>query len=101
VRRVSRLLLGSKREAGAVVAIAPPEELLGAAGVVEQALAESAGVEGPAATPVTLARIAELTGGRSVEVNVRVIVNNAAVAADCAVAWVREGRRGAPRGQPG
>jgi len=73
--------------AGAVVAVPPPEELLGAAGVVEQALAESADVEGPAATPATLARIAELTGGRSVEVNVKVVVNNAAVAADCAKAW--------------
>ena len=54
---------------------------------MEQALAESADVEGPAATPATLARIAELTGGRSVEVNVKVVVNNAAVAADCAKAW--------------
>jgi pseudouridine-5'-phosphate glycosidase len=79
--------------AGAVVAIAPPEELLGAAGVVEQALAESADVEGQAATPATLARIAELTGGRSVDVNVRVLVNNAGIAADCAAAWAAECRR--------
>ena len=77
--------------AGAVVAIPPPEELLGAAGIVEQALDESAAVEGAAATPAALARIAELTGGRSVEVNIRVVVNNAAVAADCAVAWARHG----------
>jgi len=73
--------------AGAVVAVPPPEELLGAAGIVEQALDETADVEGGAVTPATLARIAELTGGRSVEVNVRVVVNNAAVAADCAAAW--------------
>jgi pseudouridine-5'-phosphate glycosidase len=73
--------------AGAVVAVVPPQELLGAAGIVAQAVEESADVEGPAATPVTLARIAELTGGRSVEINVKVVVNNAAVAADCAAAW--------------
>ena len=77
--------------AGAVVAVPPPEELLGAAGIVEQALDESAAVEGAAVTPAALARIAELTGGRSVEVNVSVVVNNAAVAADCAVAWARRG----------
>jgi len=75
--------------AGAVVAIPPPVELLGAAGIVEQALEESSAVEGPEATPATLARIAELTGGRSVEVNVAVVVHNAAVAADCALAWAR------------
>jgi pseudouridine-5'-phosphate glycosidase len=73
-----------------VVAIPPPEELLGAAGIVEQAVEESAEIEGPAITPATLARIAELTGGRSVDVNVRVVVHNATVAADCAVAWARD-----------
>jgi pseudouridine-5'-phosphate glycosidase len=77
--------------AGAVVATPPPEELLGSAGIVQQALDETASVEGPAATPAALARIAELTGGRSVEVNVELVVNNAAVAADCAVAWSRLG----------
>jgi pseudouridylate synthase len=72
---------------GAVVAIPPPEELLGASGIVEQALAEAGEIVGPGATPALLARVAELSGGRSVEVNVRLAVNNAAVAAECAVAW--------------
>jgi pseudouridylate synthase len=74
---------------GAVVAIPPPEELLGAAGIVEQALAEAGEIVGPGATPALLARVAELSGGRSVDVNVRLVINNAAVAAECAVAWSR------------
>src|SRR5262249_35495456 len=37
--------------AGLVLAVPPPEELLGAAGLVEQALAETADVIGPSATP--------------------------------------------------
>jgi len=82
--------------AGAVVAVVPPEELLGAAGIVAQALDESADEQGPAATPAALARIAELTGGRSVDVNVKVVVNNAAVAAECAVAWALASRPASP-----
>jgi pseudouridine-5'-phosphate glycosidase len=76
--------LGSR---GAVVAIPPPEELLGAAGIVEQAIAETVGVTGGDVTPALLARVAELSGGRSVDVNLRLVVNNAALAADCAAAW--------------
>lgn len=55
---------------------------------VEQALADAinAGVEGPAVTPWLLARVAELSGGRSVRANVALIVNNARVAGELAVA---------------
>ena len=73
--------------AGAVVAIPPPVDLLGAAGIVEQALTEEAHVQGPEATPALLARVAELSGGRSVEVNVALVANNAAKASECAAAW--------------
>jgi pseudouridine-5'-phosphate glycosidase len=45
---------------------------------------EAAGVHGPAATPFVLARVAELTGGRSVTANLALIENNARVAADIA-----------------
>lgn len=76
--------LGSR---GAVVAIPPPQELLGAAGIVEQAIAETQGVSGQELTPALLARVAELSGGRSVDVNLRLVINNARVAAECAVAW--------------
>ena len=81
------------RSFGVVVAIPPPDEMLGATGIVEQALAEAGGIAGPEATPALLTRVAELSGGRSVEVNVGLLVNNAAVAAECAVAWCSTIRR--------
>jgi len=71
---------------GIVIAVPPPEELLGAEGFVEQALAELSGATGQAATPALLSRIGDLSGGGSVSVNVRLVVNNAAVAAHCAAA---------------
>lgn len=48
--------------------------------------AEVAGIHGPAATPWILARVAELTDGRSVAANVALIAHNATVAARIAVA---------------
>jgi pseudouridine-5'-phosphate glycosidase len=48
--------------------------------------AEAAGITGPAVTPWLLARIAELTDGRSVPANTALIVNNARVAAQLAAA---------------
>ncbi len=48
--------------------------------------AEVAGVHGPAATPFMLARVAELTNGRSVAANLALIENNARVAARIATA---------------
>jgi len=58
--------------------------------------AEAAGINGPALTPWMLARVAELTGGRSVRANTSLIVNNARVAGRLAAAWPAhepEGRR--------
>ena len=55
--------------------------------------AEAAGVHGPAATPWILARVAELTEGRSMDANVALIVHNAEVAARIAVALAAEGQR--------
>ena len=72
--------------AGIVVAVPPPVELPGAVGLVEQALAELPETHGQAATPALLSRIRDLSGGGSVGVNVRLVVNNAAVAAHCAAA---------------
>jgi len=55
---------------------------------VERALADAsaAGIEGPAVTPWLLARVAEITEGRSVRANVALIVNNARFAGRLAVA---------------
>ena len=59
----------------------------------ERALAEALhrceeqGIEGKAVTPFLLETIVELTGGESLEVNLRIIENNIAVAAQIASAW--------------
>lgn len=80
---------------GLVVAVPVP---IGAAlergaadAAIEQAIAEAeaAGVHGPTSTPWVLARVAELTDGRSVEANLALIENNARVAGEIAVALAR------------
>jgi len=48
--------------------------------------AQVAGVSGKDITPYLLRRVFELTGGRSLEANIALVRNNAAVAADIAVA---------------
>jgi pseudouridine-5'-phosphate glycosidase len=60
----------------------------------ERAIADAAraAVRGPILTPWLLARIADLTGGRSVRANVALIVNNAAVAARLAAAMAPRSR---------
>jgi pseudouridine-5'-phosphate glycosidase len=54
----------------------------------ERALREATGegIRGAATTPWVLRRLAQLTQGRSVRANVSLIVNNATVAAQLAVA---------------
>ena len=55
---------------------------------IDQALAESheRGIHGKETTPFLLARVAELTGGDSLESNIQLVLNNARVAAKTAVA---------------
>ena len=76
---------------GIVVAIPPPSELEGAQEIAERAVSEVAGVSGADVTPRLLARMAELSGGRSVEVNVELVVNNAWIAAQVARAFAALG----------
>ena len=56
--------------------------------VIEQALAEARaqGVVGKAITPFLLARVNQLTGGDSLAANIELVLNNARLAADIAVA---------------
>lgn len=56
-------------------------------GIIEQAVSELSpkGVRGQEVTPYLLARIVELTGGRSLEANIALVKNNAAVASGIAV----------------
>jgi pseudouridine-5'-phosphate glycosidase len=69
---------------GIVVAIPPPYDLDGAEEMARQAAADLDDVSGGAVTPRLLARMAELSGGRSLDLNVELVVNNARVAAHVA-----------------
>lgn len=66
---------------GVVIAVPPPGELNDAEELVLRAVRELTGVAGPELTPRLLARVAELSGGRSLDLNVELVVNNARVAA--------------------
>lgn len=78
-----RLALGG----GMVLAVPIPEEHAAAGAQVEQAIAaalreaEERGVKGNEVTPFLLQRIQELTGGKSLEANIALVKNNAAVGA--------------------
>jgi pseudouridine-5'-phosphate glycosidase len=80
---------------GVLVAVPIPEADAMAAdeisAIIEQALADAdaQAVSGKDVTPYLLARINELTDGRSLAANVALIRNNAAFAADLAVALTR------------
>ena len=65
---------------------AMPKAVIDAA--IDQAIAEcnANGIHGKATTPFLLARVAELTGGDSLASNIRLVYNNAMVAAQTAVA---------------
>ena len=76
----SAWLTGSQ---GLVVAIPPPAELPDAAAIVERALREVTASAGEV-TPRLLARIAEISGGRSLDINVELVVHNARIAAQVA-----------------
>jgi pseudouridine-5'-phosphate glycosidase len=72
---------------GVVVALPPPRELEGAEEMATRAASDLQGVSGGAVTPRLLARMAELSGGRSLDLNVDLVVNNARVAAQVAGAY--------------
>ncbi|HUZ37816.1 MAG TPA: pseudouridine-5'-phosphate glycosidase [Streptosporangiaceae bacterium] len=67
----------------------PPEPSLEIEPVIAEAVerVHSQGVRGQLVTPAVLALVHELTGGRSVEVNRQLIEDNAALAAEVAVAY--------------
>jgi len=54
--------------------------------VIEQALTEARqrGIKGKETTPFLLAKIVELSGGKSLEANIQLVLNNAALAAQIA-----------------
>ena len=68
---------------------AMPLDVINAA--IDQAIAEcnAKGIKGKTTTPFLLARVAELTGGDSLASNIRLVYNNAKVAAQTAVAYCK------------
>lgn len=72
---------------GVVVAVPPPRELEDAESLAARAASELHGVTGGAVTPRLLARLAELTGGRTLDLNVELVINNARIAAEVASAF--------------
>ena len=58
---------------------------------IERALADARdrGIAGNAVTPFLLARINELSAGRSVDANVALVLNNARLATEVAIAYAR------------
>ena len=58
---------------------------------IDEAIAESRkeGIKGKATTPYLLAKVKDLTGGDSLESNIRLVFNNAALAAKTACAFCR------------
>jgi pseudouridine-5'-phosphate glycosidase len=84
-----------KLDGGMVIAVPIPEEHALESdeinGVIEEALAEmeQLGITGKETTPFLLGRIAEKTGGKSLDANIQLVINNARVAAGIAVELAR------------
>jgi len=80
-------------QGGMVVAVPIPEEHAlnreEIDGVIDEAISEMQrqGITGKDTTPFLLARIAERTGGQSLEANIELVKNNARVAAEIAVEY--------------
>jgi pseudouridylate synthase len=83
---------GLELGSGVLLCVPVPEDdaypLADVRAAVDRAIADAAaaGIEGPALTPWLLARVAEISGGRSVRANVALIVNNARFAGRLAAA---------------
>lgn len=75
--------------AGGLILARPPAEGIDLDELITDAVARvrRAGITGQAVTPAVLAAVEELSDGRSVEVNRRLIADNAALAARVAVAY--------------
>jgi pseudouridine-5'-phosphate glycosidase len=91
--QVARAHWGLGRQTAILVANPlPAEDSLGYEEVetaIQQALqeAEQNGMLGPAVTPFLLQRVSEITDGESLMTNLALLLNNARLAAEIAVAW--------------
>jgi pseudouridine-5'-phosphate glycosidase len=89
--QVARTHWELKRRSGVLLAQAPPDSLDDIEPLIEQALtaAEEQGVTGPAVTPFVLSFLHERSGGRTLEVNRELVLANAGLAAEVAVAYAK------------
>jgi pseudouridine-5'-phosphate glycosidase len=87
--RIARTHWQLGRRTALVLGNPPSESLDDVEPLIEEALAaaRSQGVSGQAVTPFVLGRLHERSGGRTVEVNARLIADNAGLAAEVAVAY--------------
>jgi pseudouridine-5'-phosphate glycosidase len=78
-----------ERRSGLLLAQAPPTSLDDVEPLIEQALneADEQGVSGPAVTPFVLSYLHDRSGGRTREVNRELVLANAQLAAEVAVAY--------------
>jgi pseudouridine-5'-phosphate glycosidase len=78
-----------KRRSGLLLAQPPPTSLDDVEPLIQRALAsaEEQGVRGPAVTPFVLSFLHEHSGGRTLEVNRELVLANAQLAAEVAVAY--------------
>ena len=87
--QVARTHWGLRRHSAILVAQPPPESLDDVESLIEQALAaaEQQDVSGPRLTPFVLAFLHERTAGRTLSVNRDLVLANAQLAAEVAVAY--------------
>jgi pseudouridylate synthase len=91
--RIARMHWQLGRRSALLLANPPAESLDDVEPLIEEALTEAKRrkITGQAVTPFVLARLHERSGGRTVEVNARLIADNAALAAEVAVAYSQLG----------
>jgi len=90
--RVARAHWQLGRHAALVLAQPPPESIDDVEPLIEQALAaaEQRGLTGPAVTPFVLAHLHEQSNGRTLRVNRELVLANARLAAEVAVAYLAD-----------
>lgn len=82
-------------EGGALITVPPPAHMALSTEEMEAAVlqalndAEKAGIAGKEITPFLLSRVTEITAGHSLEVNVALLIQNAQVAAQIAIAMTK------------
>ena len=89
--QVARTHWSLRRHSAVLLAQSPPESLDDVESLIEEALvaADDQGVSGQALTPFVLARLHERSDGRTLRVNRDLVLANAQLAAEVAVAYAR------------